>query len=64
MRAIINWFLYFTVANYLEAKSKVKKAEETYDISTCDETQYKIKRKKVLVHDPPIFNELLNKGKF
>jgi len=56
--------LYFTIANYLEAKSKVIKTEETSDISTCDETQSKIKRKKVLVHDPPIFNELLNKGKF
>jgi hypothetical protein len=56
--------LYFTIVSYLEAKSKVKKDEETSDLSTCDEIQSKIRRKKVLVHDPPIFNELLNKGKF
>uniref|UniRef100_A0A2S2QYK4 DUF4806 domain-containing protein n=1 Tax=Sipha flava TaxID=143950 RepID=A0A2S2QYK4_9HEMI len=52
------------IASYLEAKSKVKKAEETSDLSTCDEIQSKIRCKKVFVHDPPIFNEFLNRGKF
>lgn len=58
-------FLYFTIASYLEAKSKVKKAEGTSDLSTCDdEIETKIRPKKGLVPDPPVFNELLNKGKF
>lgn len=61
---VINWFFYFTVASYLEAKSKMKKAEETSDLSTCDEIQTKIRSKKVVIQDPPIFNELFNKGKF
>jgi len=56
--------LYFTLASYLEAKIKVKKAEVTSDLSTSDEIQTKIRRKNVLVQDPPIFNELLNEGKF
>jgi len=42
----------------------MKKAEETSDLSTCDEIQTKIRGKKVVIQDPPIFNELLNKGKF
>jgi len=55
---------YFTIASHLEAKSKVEKAELTSDLSTSDEIQTKIRRKKVLVQDPPIFNELSNEGKF
>ncbi|CAI6356040.1 unnamed protein product [Macrosiphum euphorbiae] len=50
------------IASYFEAKLKVKKAEVTDDLSTSDEIQTKIRRKKVLVQDPPIFNELLNEG--
>jgi len=56
--------LYFTIASYLEAKLKAKKAEVTSDLSNTDEIQTKIRRKKVLVQDPPTFNELLNGGKF
>ncbi|XP_060856348.1 uncharacterized protein LOC132953195 [Metopolophium dirhodum] len=48
------------ISSYLEAKLKAKKAEVTSDLSNSDEIQTKIRRKKVLVQDPPIFNELLN----
>ncbi|KAF0685481.1 Uncharacterized protein FWK35_00034658, partial [Aphis craccivora] len=43
-----------------EAKSKVRKAENTSDLSTSEDIQNKTRRKKHVVEDAPIFTGLSN----